>query len=86
MNTTDDMATVRDLPPVFLRLEDVKRVSGYSTSGVYDAMQRGVFPRPRKRGTTSIWVAAEVMEALARDVAELPVAEAQATRKRPRAA
>lgn len=58
-----------------LRLDEVKRRSGYSTSGLYAAMARGDFPRPRKRGHVSLWVESEVAEAIARDIAELPVAQ-----------
>lgn len=71
----------------FLRLAEVKRRSGYSTSGLYEAMARGDFPRPRKRGNTSIWVESEVDAAIAKQIKELPVASAQskrARRRRPR--
>lgn len=59
----------------FLRLAEVKRRSGYSTSSLYEAMARGDFPRPRKRGSTSIWVESEVDAAIERDLQELPVAQ-----------
>ena len=58
-----------------LRLDEVKRRSGYSTSALYRAMAAGTFPRPRKRGTQSVWVESEVQDAIDRDVRELPVAQ-----------
>src|SRR5690606_34941439 len=42
-------------PPMLLRLRDVLARSGYSESGLYEAMARGEFPRPRKRGATAVW-------------------------------
>lgn len=55
-----------------LRLAEVKRRSGYSTSGLYSAMSRGDFPRPIKRGAVSLWLESEVTAAVERDVATLP--------------
>lgn len=69
-------------PPMLLRLAEVLNRSGYSESGLYEAMARGEFPRPRKRGATAVWVESEVSEAIARQIRELPVAEPQATRSR----
>jgi len=69
-------------PPMLLRLRDVLARSGYSESGLYEAMARGEFPRPRKRGATAVWVEAEVSAAITRQIRELPVAEQQAARRK----
>lgn len=69
-------------PPMLLRLRDVLARSGYSESGLYEAMARGEFPRPRKRGATAVWVEAEVSAAIVRQIRELPVAEPQTTRQK----
>ena len=69
-------------PPMLLRLAEVLARSGYSESGLYEAMARGEFPRPRKRGAVAVWVEAEVSEAIARQIRDLPVAEPQSTRPR----
>ena len=73
--------------PTFLRLADVKRRSGYSTSGLYETMQRGDFPRPLKRGGVSLWIQAEVDSVLALQAQTLPrmgqsVGRARAGRKK----
>jgi len=80
----DQQDTVRlfPTPPMLLRLSAVLERSGYSESGLYEAMARGEFPRPRKRGATAVWVESEVSEAIARQIRELPVAEPQDRRKR----
>ena len=77
-------STVRTFPtpPMLLRLRDVLARSGYSESGLYEAMARGEFPRPRKRGATAVWVEAEVSAAIARQIRELPIAEQQSTRQK----
>lgn len=69
-------------PPMLLRLPAVLERSGYSESGLYEAMARGEFPRPRKRGATAVWVESEVSDAIARQIRELPVAEPQDRRRR----
>lgn len=69
-------------PPMLLRLRDVLARSGYSESSLYEAMARGEFPRPRKRGATAVWVEAEVSAAIARQIRELPIAEPQSTRQK----
>jgi prophage regulatory protein len=58
--------------PRLLKLEAVKERSGYSTSGLYLAMERGEFPRPLKRGAQSVWVEAEVDKAVALQISTLP--------------
>ena len=70
-------------PPMLLRLPAVLERSGYSESGLYEAMARGEFPRPRKRGATAVWVESEVSDAIERQIRELPVAEPQDRRRRP---
>lgn len=83
MEQMEDQDTVLyPTPPMLLRLRDVLARSGYSESGLYEAMARGEFPRPRKRGATAVWVEAEVSAAIARQIRELPVAEPQATRQK----
>lgn len=78
----NDTVRLFPTPPMLLRLADVLARSGYSESGLYEAMARGEFPRPRKRGATAVWVESEVSEAIARQIRELPVAEPQDRRRR----
>lgn len=83
MDQMEDQDTVLyPTPPMLLRLRDVLARSGYSESGLYEAMARGEFPRPRKRGATAVWVEAEVSAAIAQQIRELPVAGQQSTRQR----
>lgn len=58
-----------------LRMDEVKRRTGHSTSSLYRAMAAGDFPRPRKRGHVSLWLESEVDAAIAREVETLPVAQ-----------
>jgi predicted DNA-binding transcriptional regulator AlpA len=78
----NDTVRLFPTPPMLLRLPAVLERSGYSESGLYEAMARGEFPRPRRRGGTAVWVESEVSDAIARQIRELPVAEPQATRGR----
>lgn len=55
-----------------LRLDEVKRRTGYSVSGLYEAMARGDFPRPLKRGAVSLWVESEVQAVIDADIKRLP--------------
>lgn len=79
---SDSTVRLFPTPPMLLRLAEVLKRSGYSESGLYEAMARGEFPRPRKRGSTAVWVESEVSEAIARQIRELPVAEPQDKRRR----
>lgn len=55
-----------------LRLAEVLRRTGHSRSSWYGAMMAGDAPRPKKRGTVSLWVESEVQAVIDRDVATLP--------------
>jgi prophage regulatory protein len=55
-----------------LLLPEVRRRTGMSTSTLYARMAASTFPRPLKRGRTSVWVESEVQSAIDRDIATLP--------------
>lgn len=59
----------------WLRLAEVCRRTGHSTSSLYRVMAAGTFPRPRKRGHVSLWLESEVEAVIAREAATLPVAQ-----------
>lgn len=60
---------VAELPPL-VHLEPVTRWAGYSTPGLYKAMERGTFPRPLKLGANRIaWLRADLARWLAGRVA-----------------
>jgi len=48
--------------PVFIRLQEVRRITGLCTTTIYARAARGEFPRQIKIGPKSVaWVKAEVM-------------------------
>lgn len=55
-----------------LSLAQVKERTAKSTAGIYREMAAGTFPRPLKRGRSSVWVASEVQAVIDREVATLP--------------
>ncbi len=48
-----------DRPPL-LKIKDVTARTRRSKAAIYRDIRRGTFPSPRKVGTSSLWVAAEV--------------------------
>lgn len=55
----------------FLRLPDVKRMTGLSRSGIYAMCANGAFPKPVKLSErSSAWVESEIADWLATRVAE----------------
>ncbi|NLA68016.1 MAG: AlpA family phage regulatory protein [Gammaproteobacteria bacterium] len=59
-------------PETLLPMPEVIRRTGYSRSGIYDAIMRGEFPRPLKRGKSSVWVESEVQAVIDHQIATLP--------------
>lgn len=55
-----------------LKLPAVRERTGLSTSGVYAAMAEDRFPRPLKRGRTSLWIESEVAAWIAAEIKRLP--------------
>jgi prophage regulatory protein len=49
--------------PAILRLPEVRRRTGRSTSSIYADMQRGNFPRPIKLGAQAVgWLETEISD------------------------
>jgi prophage regulatory protein len=49
--------------PAILRLPEVRRRPGRSTSSIYADMQRGAFPRPIKLGAQAVgWLETEIFD------------------------
>jgi prophage regulatory protein len=50
-------------PDSILRIAEVKRRTGDSTSGIYDKMAKGTFPRPVKISERAVgWLESEINE------------------------
>lgn len=55
----------------FIRMEELKRKTGKSRAGIYDAIRAGVFPPPIHIGSrASAWLSDEVDSWMAERVAE----------------
>jgi prophage regulatory protein len=55
----------------FVRMEELKRKTGKSRSGIYDAIRAGAFPPPVRIGLrASAWLSDEVDDWIAARVAE----------------
>lgn len=61
------------ISPQFLRLKDIVALVGLRVSTIYRYMALGAFPKPKKFGRSSLWVAAEVNQWIARRVAGGPI-------------
>ena len=58
-------------PDSILRIAEVKRRTGDSTSGIYDKMSKGTFPRPVKISERAVgWLESEINELIERRRAE----------------
>jgi prophage regulatory protein len=57
----------------FLRLKEVTARIGLRVNTIYRYIARGAFPKPRKFGRSSFWVAAEVNDWIAKRTAGLPL-------------
>jgi prophage regulatory protein len=69
---------VADLPPL-IHLEPVTKWAGYSTPGLYKAMNAGRFPRPVKLGPNRVaWLRTDLAQWLAGRVAVRTAAAAAA--------
>lgn len=56
----------------FLRVEECCKRGGYrGKSSLYAAIRAGKFPKPHKRGRTSVWLESEVQAAIDAEVAEM---------------
>ena len=55
LNTTQQIST-RQL----LNLEDVKNITGFSTTTIYKHVKDGIFPRPKKCGRSTRWRLADI--------------------------
>lgn len=45
-----------------LQLHEVKKITGMSTTFIYDAMKKGEFPKQKKIGRAARWISTEVEE------------------------
>lgn len=54
----------------FLRLPEVSRTTGLARTQIYDLTAKGEFPRPVKRGRSSLWPESAVQDWIARLKAE----------------
>ena len=55
----------------FIRMEELRRITGISRSGIYDAVRAGLFPAPIRVGLrASAWLSDEVDGWMAARVAE----------------
>ena len=57
LNTTQQIST-RQL----LNLDDVKNITGFSTTTIYKHVKDGIFPRPKKCGRSTRWRLADIQE------------------------
>lgn len=59
--------------PHFLRLKEVTARVGLRVTSIYRYIALGAFPKPRKFGRSSLWVATEVNDWIAQRMAGMPV-------------
>ena len=45
-----------------LNLDDVKNITGFSTTTIYKHVKDGIFPRPKKCGRSTRWRLADIQE------------------------
>lgn len=69
-------------PERFLRIDQVLDRSGHSKTTLYEAIKRGDYPAPVKRGRTSLWIESEIDEAIAREAQRLLQARGSASHAR----
>ncbi|MGH8082927.1 MAG: helix-turn-helix transcriptional regulator [Lysobacter sp.] len=63
----------------FMRIKQVCERAGYvGKSSLYTAIRAGKFPKPHKRGRTSVWLASEVQAAIDAEAAEMKAAQEMA--------
>lgn len=45
-----------------LNLDDVKNITGFSTTTIYKHVKDGIFPQPKKCGRSTRWRLADIQE------------------------
>lgn len=54
------METLNTQPKQLLNLDDVKAITGLSTTTIYKHVKNGIFPQPKKCGRATRWRLADI--------------------------